>query len=186
MKQTTGLFVGLVLLGAAGMAGADPVDHGAGVVAGGGVFGSHLSKRSYFGLVYDWPLPEAWQEHLTEGFRVRAEGNISRWWGCEGMDCGHVTDAGITPVFRFCPSQSDKTAWYLDFAVGVHLISRTSIGDQVYSTAFQFGEFTGGGILFGDEHHYDVGVRYMHESNADLKLPNDGMNFFQLQFALRW
>lgn len=186
MKQATALALGLMLLLAADCLYAAPVDQGMGVVVGGGIFGRHLSDRSYLALIYDWSLSEAWQEKLPGGLRVRAEGNLSRWWGCEGADCGHVTDAGITPVFRFCPAPSDKLTWYLDFAIGMHLISRTSIGDQVYSTAFQFGEFSGTGLLFGDHHRYEIGVRYMHESNADLKLPNDGMNFLQLQLALRW
>jgi hypothetical protein len=56
----------------------------------------------------------------------------------------------------------------------VNLLSRTQIGEHQLSTAFQFGEFAGVGIAFGDKRQFDLGVRYQHVSNADIKSPTTG------------
>ncbi len=161
-------------------------DHAAGLVVGGGVLGSHLSDRTYLGLTYAFPLSADWLQDLAWGFKVHGEADLARWHGCTGADCGDVTDVGATSVFRTALSCSPDVDWYLDLAVGAHLISRTRIASQVYSTGFQFSEFMGTGLLFGEQRRYEVGARLMHESNGDWKTPNDGMDLLVLNMAVHW
>ena len=182
LKAAACLLAGLLV---AGPAWADPVDQALGFTYGNGTLGSHLSQKSYIGLTYDFPVSVSWLQQLAWGFKVHAEADVARWRGCVGSYCDHVTDIGIAPVFRTL-SLSGYGNWYLDLSIGAHLISTTRIGPQVYSTGFQFAEFAGTGLLLGEDRRYEVGLRYMHESNGDLKLPNDGMNFLQLRLALRW
>jgi len=176
---------GLVLL-MTGAAAAGSGTNALGVMAGSGVLGSHLSQRSYTGLVYDWSLPRYWQPQAHPWLRIYSEFNLSRWGGCAGAYCRQVTDVGVTPLLRFSALAASGVSWYAEGGLGVHLISHTRIGPQVYSTAFQFSEFAGIGLLLGRGRRYDVGVRYMHESNSDLKTPNDGMNFLLLRLAVCW
>lgn len=185
MARHTAWLLGSLLF-AAGTARADNLDYALGASVGDGTLGSHLSHKTYMSLTYDFPMSVSWLQDLAWGFKVHGEANVARWHGCIGVNCNHVTDAGVSAVFRTTLSYSAGHSWYLDLAVGAHLISPTSIGEQVYSTGFQFSEMSGAGLLFGPRQRYEAGLRYMHESNGDIKLPNDGMNFVQLHVAVHW
>jgi LAO/AO transport system kinase len=45
--------------------------------------------------------------------------------------------------------------------------------------------FTGGAVL-GDRRQFDIGVRYQHISNADIKQPNDGLSYASIVFQYRF
>lgn len=176
--------IGLMLFLAAGAARADGPGHAFGLVEGDGTLGSHLSDRNYIGLVYDWDWSPAWTQKLPGAPFLYPEFNLSHWHGCAGPECGHVTEIGLTGALRW-DDGAGRIPWYIDAGVGGHLLSDTRIGPQVYSTAFQFSEFAGLGWLVGSE-RYDLGLRFMHESNGDWKKPNDGMSFLLLRLAVRW
>jgi lipid A 3-O-deacylase len=79
---------------------------------------------------------------------------------------------------------------YLEASVGLHLLSHTQINEtRQFSTAFQFGEFLGAGVAFGDNYRYDIALRIQHVSNGGIKNPNDGLTYgalvFQYRFAQR-
>lgn len=175
----------MLLSGASSVIGA-ALPNAAGVIYGRGVLGSHLSRRSYAGIDYDRDLPARWQSLLPWRLAGYTEFSFSRWGGCYGARCEYINDIGLVPVLRATSKMNSGRAWYIDFGVGLHVISRTRIGPQVYSTGLQFSEIGGIGLLFGPQQRYDVGLRYRHESNGDWKTPNDGMNFLLLRFALRW
>ena len=182
--------VGCILIFAAialsSAAAAATLNNAMALVAGDGELSSHLSERTYVSVAYDRTLPELWQQQLPWNLAGYTEFSLSYWGGCSGGDCGHVFDAGVIPMFRLQPAWMAKLSGYWEAGLGIHLISRTRIGPQIYSTGFQFSETAGMGILFGPGHRYEAGIRFMHESNADLKTPNDGMNFLLLRLALRW
>ena len=70
---------------------------------------------------------------------------------------------------------------YLEGGIGVHLLSATSLGSKRFSTALQFGEHLGFGYRFGARGAFDLGYRYQHVSNADIKHPNSGIEFNQVR-----
>ncbi len=119
-----------------------------------------------------WNGPLKWKITFSWGTSVYLEFTTSRWSGCTGSDCDYVYDGGVMPVLRFHALEPAGNPVYIDLGIGGHLISQTHIAAQVYSTAFQFGEIAGFGCMFG---RYDIGLRYQHESNGNIKLPNDGM-----------
>jgi lipid A 3-O-deacylase len=90
-----------------------------------------------------------------------------------------ITEIGLTPVFRL--QQNDKRGLYGEAGIGFHLLSRTSIGDKRFSTAFQFGDHIGVGYRFGAKGAYDVSYRFQHLSNGGIKQPNNGINFSQIR-----
>lgn len=96
-----------------------------------------------------------------------------------------LTELGLTPVFRL--QANDLQGPYLEGGIGVHLLSETRLGGKRYSTAFQFGEHFGFGYRFGARGAFDLGYRYQHISNGDIKTPNSGADFHQvrLQYWLR-
>jgi hypothetical protein len=176
----------VVLLSAASRLIGAPLPNAVGVLYGGGVLGSHLSRRSYTGIDYDRDLSQRWQAMLPWGLAGYGEFSFSRWGGCYGVHCEYINDIGLVPVLRAAGREIAGREWYVDFGLGLHVISRTRIGPQVFSTGMQFSEIGGAGLLFGPHQCYDVGLRYRHESNGDWKTPNDGMNFLLLRLALRW
>ena len=90
-----------------------------------------------------------------------------------------LAEISITPVFRL--QASKLRGAYLEGGIGLHLLSATSLGSRRYSTAFQFGEHLGFGYRFGARGAFDLGYRYQHISNADIKTPNSGADFHQLR-----
>src|SRR5262245_31838423 len=90
-----------------------------------------------------------------------------------------TVEIGLTPVFRV--QRKDLQGLYGEAAIGFHLLSKTSLGDKRFSTAFQFGDHLGVGYRFGAKSALDLGYRYQHLSNASIKHPNNGINFTQVR-----
>jgi hypothetical protein len=90
-----------------------------------------------------------------------------------------IIDLGLTPVFRV--QQNDLSGPYGELGIGFHVLSKTSIGDKRFSTAFQFGDHLGAGYRFGAKGAFDLGYRYQHLSNGSIKRPNNGINFQQIR-----
>jgi len=113
------------------------------------------------------------------------EAGLGRWLG-SGTGARDLWDVGLTPVFRLEPKGA-KQRMYFEAGVGAHLLSATRINDvREFSSSFQFGSLVGVGRVFGDRGQFDLGFRFQHLSNADLALPNDGINFSQLRFTYNY
>jgi lipid A 3-O-deacylase len=94
-----------------------------------------------------------------------------------------ITDIGLTPVFRL--QRHTLSGLFVEAAVGIHLLSRTSLGDKRFSTRFQFGDHLGFGYRFGGG-AWELGYRLQHLSNAGIKRPNDGINFHQVRVQVHF
>jgi len=87
-------------------------------------------------------------------------------------------EVAITPVFRVQQNTLSAFAPYAEIGVGAHLLSETSVNtERRFGTAFQFGSHGGIGARFGPKNAFDLGYRYQHLSNADIKHLNNGINF---------
>lgn len=84
-------------------------------------------------------------------------------------------EIGFTPVFRLQPNGLKGP--YVEGSIGIHFLSRTSIGDDGLGTSFQFGSAIGFGYRFGAKESFDLSYRYQHVSNAGIKDPNGGLDF---------
>lgn len=74
----------------------------------------------------------------------------------------------------------------VDFSVGLGptLVSETDIGTRQKSTNFQFTDEMGVGISDLNQ-RARLAFTYRHVSNADIKLPNNGVNFLGLGLTLK-
>jgi hypothetical protein len=74
----------------------------------------------------------------------------------------------------------------VDFSVGLGptLVSETDIGTRQKSTMFQFTDEMGIGISDLNQ-RARLAFTYRHVSNADIKLPNNGVNFLGLGLTLK-
>lgn len=114
-----------------------------------------------------WSLGQGWIAH---GFWEANAGYL------QGDRAGgeDIWDIGLTPVFRL---RSGLSRFYLEGAIGVHFLSKTRVNNgRGLGSSFQFGDHIGFGWNFGTKDRYDLGYRFQHISNADIKDPNNGLN----------
>jgi opacity protein-like surface antigen len=90
-----------------------------------------------------------------------------------------LADIGLTPTLRWQPD--GLQGFYIEGGIGARYISQTTLGSKRLSTRFQFGDHLGFGYRFGPKAAFDLGYRFQHLSNADIKRPNDGLDFHQLR-----
>jgi hypothetical protein len=91
-------------------------------------------------------------------------------------------ELALTPVLRVAP-RTGALHPYLETGIGGHLLSDTRIGRRSLSTAWQFGSHVGVGFDCG---RLAIGYRFQHLSNADIKKPNDGIEFHIVNASLRF
>lgn len=93
-----------------------------------------------------------------------------------------LIDLGGAQVFRFQKSNHSGLSPYAELGLGLHLLSKTSVGqERKFGSSFQFGSHLGVGLRFGDRGRYDLGYRYQHLSNGGIKAPNQGINYHLLR-----
>jgi len=117
------------------------------------------------------------------------EADLGRWRGYRSNDSNQtIAEIGLTPVFRLTRKEGAGLAPYLEGGfIGMHLISPTFIyNDRKFGSAFQFGNHLGFGATFGGRRQCDLGYRFQHMSNADIKQPNQGINFSEIHFVYRF
>ena len=94
----------------------------------------------------------------------------------------NIGTIGLTPVFRY--QNDNKLGLYGEIGIGINLFSSLYKNeDKVLSTAFQFGDHLGIGYTTAK---WDFGLKYQHYSNASIKSPNAGANWFIAKAAYRF
>jgi len=125
-----------------------------------------------------WQLGNAW--HMS----AYGMGSVANWHAREHTENKELWDFGLAPVLRLERPGAGAVP-YVEASLGAHLLSRRRInGNREFSTAFQFGEFVGGGVLFGPRQNFGIGVRLQHVSNGGIRNPNPGLTFTSV--ALRY
>jgi len=117
------------------------------------------------------------------------EAAVGRWRGSKPNDNNQtITEVALTPVFRVAPKEGEGVMPYVEGGfLGLHFISPTFIySGRKFGSAFQFGHHVGFGVSFGGRRQFDLGYRFQHISNGDIKLPNQGINFSELHFVYRF
>jgi hypothetical protein len=123
----------------------------------------------------------------TLRLKLRHEFELAAWHVPYASD---LVEFGYSPVFRLeWPFAGGRSALYFDGSIGARLLSHTYISPtHRMSTAYQFADMVGMGVRWGGESigSSTLGLRFQHESNADIKRPNPGINFLQLLYTYRF
>lgn len=96
---------------------------------------------------------------------------------------GVVNGLEFIPVFRLNWSYSSLLS-FVETSVGASVLSRSSINDRQLSTNFQFSNSLAFGGYFTPQATWTLQLQ--HYSNNSIKLPNNGVNFYNLNFAFRY
>ena len=129
-----------------------------------------------------------WSTELENDRKLSLRGiaSVSGWYA-RGHDVNKTLVAfGLYPVLRLDMAPVADVVPYVEAAVGFNALTHTRIENRRLSTAFQFGEFVGVGFTFGDKNQFDLGARYQHISNADIKRPDDGLSYPSIVFQYRF
>ncbi len=100
-----------------------------------------------------------------------------------GGQKGVVNGLEFIPVFRFNWSYNNLLS-FIETSVGASVLSRTEIGNRQLSTNFQFSDSLAFGGYFTPQSSWVFQLQ--HYSNNSIKLPNNGINFYNLNFAFRY
>ena len=145
-----------------------------------GGWGDDSTSMAQISLTHQWD--RTWFNGGNRFLGGYWEVSVGHWHSTDTGGKG-IWDVGFAPVFRF-QSKAGGVKPYVEGAIGLHLISDTHVNvDRDMGSAFQFGDHLGIGLVFGDRGQMDLGYRFQHLSNADIKSPNDGIDFQQIRFV---
>lgn len=108
---------------------------------------------------------------------------LSQWTSrFSSVGANYIYDLGIQPVYRLQRgpiSPNFLVRPFLEISLGVHYLSRIELANTSYytSTKFQFGEHLAWGMTFGKDDAFVLAQRFQHLSNANIRLPNPGINY---------
>lgn len=172
------------LLLAAALAGAGPTAAMAQGLDLGLTAGSGSRQVHKLGLVLGWTQPEPLWQGQQWRLLLRHEAELASWRVPGARD---VLELGYSPVLRLQrPLDGGHAAFFVEASIGVRLLSHTHVQERSLSTAFQFSDQLGLGWQWGAQGSNTLGLRLQHISNADIKTPNPGMNFWQLVYRHRF
>ena len=131
-------------------------------------------------VAQQWHWPKHW--FADHAFDLRGYWDTSlALWKTEG-NAEHRNRAlaigAIAPVFRIQGTAhlSEYFSPYLQASVGLSLISRTHLGHRNLGKNWQFQDLLGLGVQFGHKKAWDLGIHYLHYSNAGINPPNQGID----------
>ena len=127
-------------------------------------------------------LPERWRGW---GLETGYVAELGKWhWDPAGnTEATSLDEFGLVAALRAHPSEASR--FYLEAGTGIRLLSRSRVSGRELSTQFHFGSHGGAGIRFGPEGRVDAAIMLQHISNADIEIPNPGINFYQLRLIYR-
>jgi hypothetical protein len=151
-----------------------------GIAVGGGSDASIARVEARWNLKNDLWSTDSRSVRIRLGLEASMGG-----WDPHGANSTLMGDIGFTPIFRI--QGAGPSGPFAEVGAGVHLLSRTQISDsKTFSSAFQFGDRMAIGYRFGDSMDSELAVRFQHYSNAGIKEPNPGINFYMLQYSARF
>jgi len=145
----------------------------------------YAEQTNVFGIAAVWDASSPLIERETWRVTGHVELDVMDLQGRRSNTGGYQSIAaiGVTPTARFeWPDEGYAT--FIDVGVGINFLSHTSLQEvQQFGIALQFGEFLGTGLRFGQSGAYEIGVRFEHMSNGNIKFPNDGITFGVVRVA---
>lgn len=121
---------------------------------------------------FAWGNPDGWLVNL------QWEVALAEWNTRRGVNSHNVTEFGFSPIVRL-EKRGGALVPFLEGSVGVRVLSHAGTSDDHrMGSAFQFADMVGVGVAFGAKRQAEAGFRFQHISNAGIKQPNPGTNFY--------
>jgi hypothetical protein len=149
-----------------------------------GSWGTNSARMAGAGLVWEWDWERLRRKAAITG---RTELLVNAWRADDfGGGTQGWTQVVLLPTIRFELSQG-RSPWFVELGVGASWLDgayRTP--HRGFSTRWNFYDVVGVGHSFGAQRDHELGLRWVHVSNAGLRDPNPGQDFVQLRYARRF
>ena len=138
-------------------------------------------KYSRTTLVYEttalWDYP--WSSNGNR-LELTAETGVSYWKANGSRSPGNAWQLYATPLIRWWFNER----FFIEGGIGLTAFNKTRFADKTISTAFQFGDQIGVGVLL--DKNSRLSLRYAHFSNASIKRPNPGLNVVEAGYTYQF
>lgn len=123
-----------------------------------------------------------WLRDYSEHLHVYFESSVNFWE--YGEQNSHDTNVvlALSPVVWYPVTTVANKPLFVEFGIGISLLSDTNFAGKDVSTHYQFEDRLGLVYPLDDEHSHLVALRYFHYSNAGFKKPNPGLDFLSLSY----
>ncbi|OUM01467.1 acyloxyacyl hydrolase [Variovorax sp. JS1663] len=137
------------------------------------------------GVILPWG-----SEHKFWGTSVTSHADlfVSQWRAPTVDHTGHnnFTQLGAIALWRIRFDEG-ASPWFAEAGIGItQMNDRYESPDRRFSTRFQFTEQFAVGRSFGAQGRHELSLRIQHFSNASIRKPNPGENFYKLRYAYRF
>jgi len=183
MKTTTLRFLAAGLLAAT-----VPTTHALDLTPDGVGFQAGVGRRDVggagVGIVWDWDFQRMRRKaELT----AHTEFIVNHWrHDAIGGGSQQLTQLVLLPSLRMRLDRG-QSPWFIELGIGASWMDQLlETPRKRFSTRWNFYDMLGVGYSFGEEHHHELGLRWVHVSNAVLKDPNPGQDFVQLRYVRRF
>lgn len=132
------------------------------------------------GVIWDWDWERLRRAEVTAHTELLLNG-----WRAPAMGGGHQTiwQVALVPTLRMQLARG-RSPWFLEVGVGPSYMNKLlNTPDRQFSTRWNFYDLLGGGYQFGEHREHELGLRWVHVSNAGIKKPNPGEDFLQLRYV---
>lgn len=137
---------------------------------------SHDINKYELGVNFNTPIqygnPEGWL------IRLQAEADMAGWNTRGQTNQRDLAELGLSPIIRL-EKHGGYFSPFIEGSVGVRILSHAGTSDEHrMGSAFQFSDMVGVGMGLGKNSAIEFGFRFQHISNAGIKEPNPGSNFY--------
>ena len=146
--------------------------------------GQHGASMAGAGIVWDWDFQRMRRKaELT----AHTEFMVNHWrYDTVGGGSAQLTQLVLLPSLRMRLARG-ASPWFIELGIGAswtdQLLERPP---ERFSTQWNFYDMLGVGYSFGEEHDHELGLRWVHVSNAGLRKPNPGQDVVQLRYVRRF
>lgn len=143
-------------------------------------------EESSYALVVGTTIP--WKNFAWNLGSGTIRGHWDLWiggWSNKRLNNDRFTTPalGIGPSLRWRGAQG-ASPWFLEAGTSLMVTGKQLYNDnQRMGTRFNFASHLGVGMNFGQQHAHELSLRVQHASNAGIKNPNPGLNFWQIRYA---
>lgn len=145
----------------------------------------HGARMAGVGLVWDWEFER--MRKVAE-LTAHTELMLNQWRGSDAGG-GHpsITQVVVLPSLRMQLARGTSPTFF-EVGIGASWMDGlTGTPQKRFSTHWNFYDMLGvGHTLGGVGGHHELGLRWVHVSNAGLKRPNPGQDFLQLRYMMRF
>lgn len=110
--------------------------------------------------------------------KLKIDSALNHWQDSNDTS-DNITAFTISPVLSWHIAGSERPL-YLEAGIGGSYFDKTSLGNRNFSTKFQFEDRISLSWQFSKSSDVRLDFGYTHYSNADIKRPNDGLDFYWL------